>query len=516
MSTNQSSPVATSAAQQPDATVAPVPGRRILTVGLLLSMAVIAIETTVVTTALPTVVGELQGLELYPWVFSAYLLSSTVTVPIFGKLADLYGRKPVILGGLAVFLLGTVLCGLATSMPLLVGFRAVQGVGAGAVLPLIFTIIGDIYPLHERGKIQGFTSTLWGLCSLAGPGLGAFLTVTLSWRWVFLINVPFALLAAWFLWCFLRERINRSDVRIDLAGALTISGGLLGLLIAALEGGRSLAWGSPAQLGLLGMSLALLAAFLQIERRAVEPLLPLSIFRLPILSVASVANLVQGAQLFALTAYIPLFMQGVRGEDATGAGLALTPLLLGWSITSTLGPKILLRFGFRAIALLSTTLLLVGSLLLPFLSTDTPTPLLILSMALLGAGFGQGNTAFVIAVQSAVPWTVRGVATSSTQLFRNLGGTIGVALLGALLNSRLQAVLPTGTLDSGALLNTTTRNELTAAALTALQAALAVALQSVFTILLGLALLGWLVVLRWATRVTLEESGTGTVVNAGG
>ena len=223
MPTDQPSSVATSVPQQPDATVTPLPGRRIITIGLLLSMAVIAIETTVVTTALPTVVGELQGLELYPWVFSAYLLSSTVTVPIFGKLADLYGRKPVILGGLAVFLLGTVLCGLATSMPLLVGFRAVQGVGAGAVLPLIFTIIGDIYPLHERGKIQGFTSTLWGLASLAGPGLGAFLTVTFSWRWVFLINVPFALLAAWFLWCFLRERVNRSNVRIDLAGALTIS-----------------------------------------------------------------------------------------------------------------------------------------------------------------------------------------------------------------------------------------------------------------------------------------------------
>ena len=334
-------------------------------------------------------------------------------------------------------------------MPLLVGFRAVQGIGSGAVLPLIFSIIGDIYPLRERGKIQGFSSTLWGVCSLAGPGLGAFLTVTLSWRWVFLVNVPFALLAAWFLWRNLREQVNRSNVRIDQAGALTISLGLLGLLIAALEGGRSLGWGSPAQLGLLAVSLALLAAFVQIERRAVEPLLPLSIFRLPILAVASVANLVQGAQLFALSAYIPLFMQGVRGEGATGAGLALTPLLLGWSVTSTLGPKILLRFGFRAIALLSTSLLLVGSLLLPFLNASTPTLLLIVSMALLGAGFGQGNTAFVVAVQGAVPWTVRGVATSSTQLFRNLGGTIGVALLGALLNGRLRPGTA-GALDSGA------------------------------------------------------------------
>jgi EmrB/QacA subfamily drug resistance transporter len=480
--------------------------RRIVTLGLLLSMAVIAIETTVVTTALPTVIGELHGLELYPWVFSAYLLASTVTVPIFGKLADLYGRKPIILGGLAVFLLGTVLCGLASSMPLLVAMRALQGLGAGAVLPMTFTIVGDIYPLQERGKIQGISSTIWGVCSLAGPGLGAFLTLAFSWRWVFWINVPFALLAIWFLWRFLRERVSRSRVQVDLVGALTIASGLLGLMIGMLEGGRSLGWGSPAQLALLGASVLLLVVFVRVERRAAEPLLPLAIFQRPILAVASVANLLQGAQLFAISAYIPLFVQGVRGESAAGAGLALTPLLLGWSLTSTWGPRILLRFGFRAIGLLSTGLLLVGSLVLPFLDASTPMLWLIPSMALLGAGFGQGNTAFVVAVQSAVPWTMRGVATSTTQLFRNLGGTVGVALLGALLNGRLQATLPPGLSDSAALLNPAAREGLAASTVTALQATLAAAMQPVFGILLGLAVVCWLVVLRWATPDALRAA----------
>ena len=277
-------------------------GRRLITTGVLLGLAVVAIEVTVVTTALPTVVGELSGLELYPWVFSAYLLTSTVTVPIFGKLADLFGRKPIFLGGMVVFLLGSVLCGLAASMPLLVAFRALQGLGAGAVSPMVFTIIGDIYPLRERGKIQGFLSMLWGLASLAGPGLGAFLTLTFSWRWVFFVSLPFGLLGLWLVGRALHEKVERHAVAIDYGGALTLSSGLLTLLLVALEGGRSLPWGSPLTLGLLALSLALLAAFVMIEQRAPEPLLPLSLFRIPLVAVASAGNLLQGGLLFALTA----------------------------------------------------------------------------------------------------------------------------------------------------------------------------------------------------------------------
>jgi EmrB/QacA subfamily drug resistance transporter len=475
-----------------------VPGRRMITVGLMMAMAVIAVEVTVVVTALPTVIGELRGLELYPWVFSAYLLTSTVTVPIFGKLADLYGRKPIFLGGMAVFLLGSVLCGLAVSMPLLVGFRALQGLGAGALGPLVFTIIGDIYPLRERGKIQGLMSSLWAAASLAGPGLGAFLTLTLSWRWVFFVSLPFGIFATWLICRSLREDVERRSVAVDYLGAFTISAGLLGLLLLALEGGRGLGWGSPAMLGLLALSLGLLVAFIAIERRAADPLLPLSLFEIPMVAVASFSNLLQGVLLFAVTAYIPLYIQGVRGENAAGAGAALTPLLLGWALSATAGPRVLLRFGFRPTALLGTGLVLAGSLPLLALNATSPPLLIVLSMVLLGTGFGPSITTFLVAVQETVPWKLRGVATSSMQLFRSLGGTVGVALLGALLNSRLRASLPDGAADSAALLNAGARDAMSSEALAALQGSLADALQPVFLALVAVAGLSLAVALLYA------------------
>jgi EmrB/QacA subfamily drug resistance transporter len=472
--------------------------QRLITVGLVLSMAVIAVETTVVTTALPTVVGELQGLELYPWIFSAYLLASTVVVPIFGKLADLYGRRPIYLGGMAVFVLGSVLCGLASSMPQLVLWRALQGLGAGAVMPMVFTIAGDAFTLRERGKIQGLMSALWGTMSLVGPGLGAFLTLSFSWRWVFLVNVPFALLGAAIIARALQERVEQRRAQIDYAGAATITVGLLVLLVVMLEGGRSLPWGSPQMLGLLGLSAGLLGLFVWIELRAEDPLLPLSIFRHPIVAVASIGNTVQGAQIFGLTAYIPLYVQGVRGETAAGAGAALTPLLLGWSLGGLVGPRFLLHFGFRPTALLGTGLIMAGALPLIWLHAATPAPVLTVSMALLGAGFGPSMTAFVVAVQNAMPWELRGVASSSMQLFRSLSGTIGVALMGALLNSQLAASGALSGAEGGALLDPAARQQLDPAALAALQGALAGGLQAIFTIIALLAALALAVMLGYA------------------
>ena len=468
-------------------------------------MAVIAVEATVVTTALPTVVGELRDLELFPWVFSAYLLASTVTIPLFGKLADLYGRRPLFLGGMAIFLLGSVLCGLASSMPLLVAFRALQGLGAGAVMPLVYTIIGDVYPLEQRGKIQGLLGAVWGVASLTGPGLGAFLTLTFSWRWVFFVSLPVGILAAWFIWRFFRERVERRQVSVDYAGAVVSLVGLLALLLATLEGGRGGSWGGSTVLGLIVLSLAFLALFLWIERRAVDPLLPLSLFKLRIVAVSSVGNLLQGAQLFALTAFVPLYVQGVRGESAAGAGAALTPLMAAWAVSAALGPKVLLRFGFRATALLGTSLLLLGSLPLLMFDQATPALLIALSMVLLGMGFGPSNIAFVVAVQEVVPWAQRGVATSSTQLFRNLGGAIGVALLGALLNSRLQAATPGGVESRDALLNAAVRSTLNAETLAVLRATLADALHQVFVVLVMLAGVGLLAMLRSAKSEMLRD-----------
>lgn len=484
--------------------------RRVVTTGLLLSMAIISAEATVVATALPTVVGELQGLELYPWVYSAYLLTSTMSVPVYGKLADLYGRKRIFLGGIALFLLGSTLCGLATSMPQLVLFRALQGLGAGAVMPLVFTIIGDIYPLEERGKVQGFLSGVWGIASLAGPALGAYLTVTFSWRYVFFVGVPLGLAGGLITWRAFHERVRRQRVAVDYAGAATISAGLLVLLLAVLEGGRSVAWDSPLMIAALALSLGLFVAFVRIELRAPEPVLPLSLFTRPIIAVAAVGNLIQGAQLFGLTAYIPLFVQSERGETAAGAGTALTPLLIAWSVMGYLGPKMLLRIGFRGTALFGTGLLLLGSLPLLWFGADTPSLLIALSMALLGAGFGPSMAAFMVAVQAAVPWEVRGVATSTMQLCRSLGGTIGVALLGALLTSRLLGALPPGSADTSALLNPAVRAGLGGPELAALQAAVADGLHLIFVALVGLAALSLLVVLGFARRdVALGAAASG-------
>lgn len=473
-------------------------GRRRVLTGLLLAMTVVAVEVTVVTTALPTVVGELRGLELYPWVFSAYLLLSTVTVPVFGKLADIYGRKPVFLSGLSVFLLGSVLCGLADSMPRLVAFRALQGLGAGAVGPLVFVVIADIYPLRERGKIQGLLSGLWAAASLAGPSLGAFLTLTLSWRWVFFANVPFCFLAAWFVWRYFHENVARRTAAVDYLGGLAFSSGLLALLLATLEFGRGMTGLQAGWAGLLFVAAALLAAFVWIEQHAADPLLPLSLFRLRIFSVASACNLLQGAQLFALTAYIPLYVQGVRGETAAGAGAVLTPLLLAWSLCAMAGPRLVLRFGLRRTALLATGLIFIGSLPLLFLDEATPAGWLVLSMLVMGSGFGPSTIVFVVALQAAVSWEQRGAATSSTQLFRTLGGTIGIALLGAVLNSRLLVDLPVGEGDGAALLNAAARASLSAERLAQLQTVLVDALRPVFGALVALALVSLAVVLRYA------------------
>jgi EmrB/QacA subfamily drug resistance transporter len=468
-------------------------------------MSVVAVEVTVVTTAMPTVIGELGGLELYPWVFSAYLLTSTVTVPIFGKLADLHGRRRIFLGGLAVFLLGSVLCGTATSMPLLVAYRALQGLGAGAVQPLVFTIIGDVYPLEQRGKVQGLFSLVWGITSLAGPAFGAFITLTWSWRWVFYVNVPFCMLAAWFISRYLHERVQRRDVEIDAVGAATLCGGLLLLMVTLLEGGRSVAWGSPLMLGLLVLGLGLLGAFLTIERRSAAPILPLELFRRRIFAVSAAENLLQGGQLFALTAYIPLYIQGVRGENAAGSGVALTPLLVAWCVTGTFGPRLLLRAGFQRTALFGTGLLLLGTLPLTRLEIDMPWWLLVVSMVLLGGGFGPCMSAFVMAVQSAVPWEQRGVATSNMQLYRNLGGTISIALLGALLNAGLQRLAPGGAATRAALLDGGLQASVNPAELAALRAALSEALVPVFWVIALLALTSVVIAAAFG-RIDLREA----------
>src|SRR5947209_5772849 len=408
----------------------------IVTIALMLGMSLAALDTTIVGTALPSIVGKLGGISLYSWVFSAYLLTSTTTVPIYGKLADLYGRKPLFLFGTAVFLLGSIFCGAAQSMEQLIIFRAIQGLGAGAVLPIVLTIIGDIFSLEERAKVQGLFSGVWGLSSIIGPALGGVIVDHFSWRWVFYINIPFGLLSAFLLIVYLKENVERKKHSIDYVGTLTLTVGIAALLFALLQGGVTWPWTSFPSLGLFALAIVLLVLFLFQEAHAPEPILPLTLFTNRIIAISSIGGVILGVVMFGITSYVPLFVQGVKGGTATSAGVTLGPLLLAWPIASTLSGRIILRYGYRLTAVVGALLVTIGVGLVMFLQASSTLPYIVVAMLVIGTGLGLMSTAFIISVQNAVPWNVRGVATASTQFFRTIGGTVGVALMGTILNLR--------------------------------------------------------------------------------
>src|SRR5216683_222527 len=436
----------------------------IVTIALMLGMALAALDTTIVGTALPSIVGKLGGITLYSWVFSAYLLTSTTTVPIYGKLADLFGRKPLFLFGTAVFLLGSIAPGAAQSMEHLTIFRAIPGLGAGAVLPIVLTIIGDIFALEERAKVQGLFSGVWGLSSIIGPALGGVIVDHFSWRWVFYINIPFAL----------------------------------------LQGGVTWAWTSLPSLGLFALAIVLIVLFLLQEARASEPILPLTLFTNRIITISSIGGVILGVVMFGITSYVPLFVQGVRGGTATSAGVTLGPLLIAWPIASTLSGKIILRYGYRLTAGVGALLVTIGVGLVTLLQVSSTLPYIVAAMLVIGTGLGLMSTAFIISVQNAVPWNVRGVATASTQFFRTMGGTVGVALMGTILNlqmaarfapilARYPAVvahLPKNIAPSNVLLTPDVRQSLPVDFLNQLQTALAQSLFWVYALMFALAVIG--------------------------
>ena len=407
---------------------------RALTVAsLLASMFMAAMEMTIVSTAMPSAVGALGGVYLYAWVFTAYMLVSTITVLIFGKLADLYGRKPVLLVGTVLFLLGSLACGFAPSMGLLIAARAVQGLGAGAMQPIGMTIIGDLFDVHERAKVQGAVGAVWGTAGLIGPLLGGLIVAKLSWRWVFFINLPFGLLSMAILWVAFHERIERKRQRLDLAGAALLTLSVVTILWAA-KGNYQV------QLFALPLSGLMLYLFLRVERRAEEPLLPLDLFRQRVMVTASAAGGLVGAGMFAMTTYVPLYVQGVLGGTPIQAGSVITPMVIGWPIAATLGGWLLPRIGFRP-------LVRAGMLLAAFaavgvawsLRPGTNLQWCRLMSGLYGAGIGFANTALIVAVQTRAAWNQRGVATASILFFRTIGGTLAVGLLGGFLAAALQS-----------------------------------------------------------------------------
>lgn len=410
--------------------------RSYILVGILLSTFMAAIEGTVVGPAGPAIISSFGSVSLMSWIFTAYLLTMAVTTPIFGKISDLYGRKPVFLYGSLIFLVGSLLCGLSQNMTQLIIFRAIQGIGAGAVIPVTFTIVGDIYNLEERGKIQGMISSVWGISSLIGPLLGGYFVDYLSWHWIFVFNVPFGLLSIWLIFRYFKEERITREVSIDYGGAALFTVGMTALLFAlAVGGGESYSWTSPFMLGLMIGSVVLLAAFLVVESRVKEPMLPLHLFKIRDITVSTVANILVSALIIGLTTYLPLWIQGVRGGNATLSGLTLAPMSIGWLIGSIISGRLIVKSGSRKTAMIGVVLLIIGAVGLAFMHKDTALGVLLVFTFIYGVGFGYISTLFQIIAQSSVGYEVRGASTALNSFIRTFGQTVGVAVFGLWVNA---------------------------------------------------------------------------------
>ncbi|MCW2599355.1 MAG: major facilitator superfamily 1 [Frankiales bacterium] len=409
----------------------PVLGAIMLTTGL------IALDSTIVATAVPSIVKDIGGFSQFPWLFSIYLLTQAVTVPIYGKLADVLGRKPMMTFGVAVFVLGSLLCGVAWSMPALIVARAVQGIGAGAVQPIGLTIIGDLYTVEERSRVQGYVASVWGAASVLGPLAGGLFSEYLSWRWIFFINLPLGAVALLALRRRFTENVVRREHTIDYPGAalLTISCSLL--ILGLLEGGSAWAWQSATSYLVLGAAIVTFVAFLQVERRAVEPILPLWIFRRRILVGGNLAAIGVGALLIGLSSYVPTYVQGVLGKGAIEAGLTLGALTIGWPMAAGLAGRVYMRIGFRNTALIGVLIAVTGSVLTALLPQNAPIWWVASTMFLTGIGMGLSSSPIVVAVQSVVGWERRGVVTGTNMFSRAIGSAIGAALFGAIANATL-------------------------------------------------------------------------------
>jgi EmrB/QacA subfamily drug resistance transporter len=404
----------------------------LITLATLVGTFLAALDSTVVGTAMPTVIGELGGLELYPWAFASYLLAATVTGPVFGKLSDTYGRKPVYLAGIFLFLLGSVLAGTSQSMGALILFRTLQGLGAGAVQPVAITIMGDIFELETRARVQGLFGAVWGISAVIGPAAGGFITDLVSWRWVFYVNVPFGIVAAVLLAATLTESFERRERSPDYLGTVLLAGGLVAVLLALL-GGES----SVATLALFLGGLTVLSLFVVVERRAADPVVPLDLFSERIIAVSALGNTAMGGVLLGVAVYVPLFVQGALGGTAITAGAAVASLSIGWPVGSFVGGRLLLLTGYRATLLLGSALLALGSALCVPMDGGTSLAYVVVAVVVIGLGLGFSSTSYLVSVQNAVPWRRRGVATSSVVFFRTVGGSLGVAVMGAFLNASL-------------------------------------------------------------------------------
>jgi EmrB/QacA subfamily drug resistance transporter len=456
-----------------------VSGRRLVTIALFVSTFLVSLDMAVISTAMPTVIGQIGGIHLYAWVFSAYLLTSTVTVPIYGKLADLYGRKPVYLVATTIFLVASMLCGQSQSMEQLIAFRLLQGVGAGGMLPITQTVLGDLYSLEERARIVGVFSSVWGISGLLGPAIGGFLTEHASWRWAFYVNTPLCILTILLIARFLHERIEHKQHRIDYPGAIILSAAVVALLV-----------GLQNQQPLLYLLAAVLApAFIWQERRAPEPLVPLHLFRQRVIGFSTLGAVLIGWLVSGQSTFVPPFLQGVLGATPTIAGFVMAGASIGWPAASAVAGPLVLRLGFRVPCVAGAVLLAAAYVLMWTMPSEVGLWYPTLAQFIAGFGFGFTSLVFILAAQNAVGWDQRGVVTGANQFARSIGGTIGVSIAGVVFSSGVAAATVGAAVNPNDLLSPSVRAGLPATDLQQLESALAGALHSVYFMFVVVAVL---------------------------
>ncbi|HET6257354.1 MDR family MFS transporter [Pseudonocardia sp.] len=406
-------------------------------IAVMLSTGLVALDSTIIATAVPSIVSNLGGFEQFPWLFSIYLLTQAVTVPLYGKFADVLGRKPVMFFGIGVFLLGSVLCGAAWSMPVLIGARAIQGIGAGAVMPISLTMVGDMYTVEERARVQGYLASVWAIASVVGPTLGGVFAEYLSWRWIFFVNLPLGAIAVLTLAAKFTERVVRRKHHIDYLGATLLTLGCSLVILGLLEGGVAWQWGSVQSVLVFALSVVMLVGFVLVERRAAEPVLPLWVFSRRTLVGGNLVSLVVGALLIGLSSYLPTFVEGVIGTGALVAGFTLAALTIGWPIAASVAGPIYMRIGFRDTGLIGSVFIILGAVLISLLPIDAAVWEAAAASFVLGIGLGAAASPTLVAVQSTVGWDRRGVVTGTNMFSRSMGSAVGAAVFGAIANATL-------------------------------------------------------------------------------
>ncbi|MDC3417342.1 MDR family MFS transporter [Aquibacillus salsiterrae] len=476
---------------------------------LVISMFMAAIEGTIVATAMPDIVADLGGFSVYSWVFSSFLLMQAVTTLIYGKLSDLFGRKPVFLIGVIIFLVGSILCGLATTMTMLVIFRIVQGIGAGAVQPIATTIVGDMYTMEERSKIQGYLASVWGISSVIGPLAGGLIVNFSDWAWIFWINVPLGTVAMIGVFLFFHENVSREKKSIDYLGSGLFFISISSLIVVLVKGGVNWSWGSPQVVILLTIFVLSVLFFLLQEKRAATPMMPLTIWKNKLITTANLATLTSGMIIIGLSSFIPTYVQAVMGYSSIIAGFTLCTLSIGWPVSSTIAGHLVLKIGFRKTALIGGFALLIGGLLFYFL-TPSNGPLYVgFSSFVVGVGMGFSSTPFIVSIQASVDWKMRGVATSLNMFMRIIGSALGAAVLGAILNLKMNEALSENgkkldleftVSNTDILLDKKMRNNLSPEAFDLLQQSLTEALHAVYTGLVILSFVTFLLILFFPAK----------------